>query len=225
MIDSKLTLDEITEKISTYADLFQYLYMKGYKVSQESDVHFVVGGIDWFVTHTAEHVFESNTGNCGDGSNLVNYILKDDYDEQGYIHETYNDSGHIYNYFKEDGVYYFIDLIDLVTVVNSYDNADFRMGTGTDPKQISEYLVGEENQIGLLKDGSQIWMQCLFPCQGSHLAVGWNNLYFGGEGPELPYVYPESVADSMKILYKKDSFDDPRFELDPPKNRWPEGTK
>lgn len=225
MIEADLTLDEAAQKISTYTDLLQYLYIKGYKTSSESDVHFTAGGIDWSVNKTADRVFESNTGNCGGGSILVNYILWDDYEEQGYIHETWNDSGHVFNYFRKDGIYYFVDLMDLVTTINTYENGDFVLGYGTDPKEISNQRVNEENKISMEMDGSQVWMQVMVPCQGSQIPVGWNNQYRGGEGPELPYIYPEGIQDRMMVLYKKDTFDSPKFAPDPAKSRWPEGTK
>lgn len=221
MIEFDLTLDEIAQQISTYADLLQYLYIKGYKTSSESDIHFNANGIDWSVNKTADRVFNSNTGNCGGGSILVNYILQDDYEEQGYIHETWNDSGHVFNYFRKDGIYYFVDLMDLVTTTNTYENSDFVLGYGTDPKEISNDRVNVENEISMKMDGSQVWMQVMLPCQVDQIPVGWNNQYLGGEGPELPYVFPEEIEESLLILYKKDTFGNPGFVPGPAKSRWP----
>jgi hypothetical protein len=74
MIDQNLSLDEVAEKISTPADLVQFLYRRGFRSSNGS-ITFDYGGYNWSVNRTAQTVFDQNAGNCGGGSNLVNYIL------------------------------------------------------------------------------------------------------------------------------------------------------
>ena len=109
MIEDDLTLDEVAEKIDTLADLIQYLHQKGF-VFDGGDLQFRYGQCIWSVNRSAQTVFEDNVGNCGGGSNLANYILSGDFEEQGYVNHSWNANGHITNYFKQDGMYYFFDL-------------------------------------------------------------------------------------------------------------------
>ena len=53
----------------------------------------------------------TNNGCCASSANWLNYILKGDYDEVGFISTMQaSGGGHVYNYIKQDGWYYFADL-------------------------------------------------------------------------------------------------------------------
>ena len=138
MIDNDLSLDEVAEKISTPADLVQFLYRRGFRTGSGS-VTFDYGGYNWSVNKTARTVFEQNAGNCGGGSNLANYILKGDTEEQGYVELSANEWGHVFNYFKIDGVYHYIDLTTITR--NEYNNEWHMLFPANSPQEWAEGYI------------------------------------------------------------------------------------
>lgn len=68
MIDQNLTMDQVAEKISTIADLIQYLHLKGFQSDPRGDLKFSWDGIRWHVNRSAQTVFNDNAGDCGGGA-------------------------------------------------------------------------------------------------------------------------------------------------------------
>jgi hypothetical protein len=65
----------------------------------------------WQYGITGYHAVRTNQGDCEGSSNWLNYILKGNYDEVGFIHYAESSNqGHVWNYIKQDGWYYFIDM-------------------------------------------------------------------------------------------------------------------
>lgn len=224
MIENNLTLDQVAEKISTLADLIQYLYLKDYGkvVVSVGDLSFKWGGYEWSVNRSAQTVFEENYGNCGGGSNLVNYILRGDYDSQGYVGESANGGGHIYNYFEEDGVYYFFDLTQVVGPANNYFQNPYEIFATTSPQEFSDHYIGKNHEYTSLENGNgpYLLLQFMYEYEGDHLPKGWKNEFTYGDywyANILPIEYQSATT----VLYVEEGFAAPVFVESPPHDVWP----
>ncbi|RAK06965.1 hypothetical protein C8C77_11956 [Halanaerobium saccharolyticum] len=81
--------------------------------------------IEWEFSEPIELVFETKTGNCAGMSNLVDYLLEGDYEEEGLMWRHMNknakrNGGHIINYVKHNGRYYFFDVLSVTKSNDSY---------------------------------------------------------------------------------------------------------
>ena len=217
MVASNLSLEEVADKIATPADLVQYLYQKGY-TTDNGDLHFDYGGYEWSVNRSAKTVFANNMGNCGGGSNLVNYILRGDFDAQGYVCESANQGGHVYNYFKQDGVYYFLDLTEIVRM------GEYRRGhkvfATKDPQEFSDNYIGENHRSEASDAPHYLLFQYMYEYEGDHLPKG-----SGNERTVLnrPYsnVLPAQYENVTTILYVEEGMSGAVYAEAPAKSLWP----
>ena len=221
MIADNLTLDEVAEKISTVADLVQYLHQKEYgKIHvKDGDLSFNWGKYNWHVNRSAQVVYENNEGNCGGGSNLVNYILRGDYDEQGFVQQAANTGGHIYNYFKDNGVYYFMDLIQIVQS-GDYCQSGYRIYSTSTPKEFSDYYIGNNLKRYNESDEKYLLLHYMYPYDGSHLPIGRSE-YKTICGTPYNGILPKEIENQVTILYLNESAPQPKFVKSPPQSEWP----
>lgn len=121
--DTRLTKEEVDalvgkspevlqDRIDTIYDLLQYMKSAGYKVIS-GDIQTQSGGYTWHSNTDGVTAIKANEGNCGATSNVVNYILKGDYQEVGYMNFSADagQGGHVFNYIKKDNKYYVIDFL------------------------------------------------------------------------------------------------------------------
>jgi len=81
-----------------------------YSVNESRPSYFLEGQMRWDKYKPGYHSVRTNFGLCSDVANWVNYILKDDYDEVGYMWYTTSDAnGHVWNYVLDGDWYYFFD--------------------------------------------------------------------------------------------------------------------
>ena len=77
----------------------------------DDNVRIPESGINWEHHKPGYYAVLTNEGCCATDSNWLNYILRGDYEEVGYMATSQRDGGgHIFNYIKHEGFYYFIDL-------------------------------------------------------------------------------------------------------------------
>ena len=219
MVAADLTLDEAAEKLSTLADVVQYLYLRGY-LSESGELKVSYSGYEWGVNRSPHVVFDNNIGNCGGSSNLVNYLLRNDYDEQGYVHEASNDGGHVYNYFKKDGVYYFCDMMEVIYEEGTYSNRGYTVYATENPIDFSEYHIGEVKRYNTSDSSFYIRLHYMYPCEGSHRPVAGNMglvIY-----TPYPNILSKEIENTITILYLDAPEYAPIFVDAPPVDLWPE---
>ena len=219
MVDADLTLDEVAEKISTIPDLIQYLHVKSYGFGGVYDLPFKHNGITWSVSRKAQQVFEDNRSGCGGNSNLANYILRGDYDEQGYIEETYNRDSHIYNYFVKDGIYYICDFSEIIDVV------DLILYAGPDPHEFAAQYLEENHAENSETDHYYMHLQFMYPYDGSHRPFGVNNNIKTVLNVPPFTIVPSELEESMILLYAENEDYVPIFMDAPPEELWPDLAK
>ena len=215
MVEDDLTLDEVAEKISTVSDLIQYLHVRHYGFGGIYDLPFKYNGITWSVSRKAEQVFEDNRSGCGGNSNLANYILRGDYDEQGYIEETYNRDSHIYNYFVKDGIYYICDFSEIILAT------DLVLYAGPDPHEFAAQYLEENRAENGENDHYYMYLQFMYPYDGSHRPFGVNKNIKTALNVAPFTIVPKELEDSLILLYAENEDYMPIFMDAPPEDVWP----
>lgn len=113
----------IAEKVKTLADVYTYFYAAAFRVGN-GDIQVQDGDVFWHFNYSGETALRMNMANCGATANTVKYLLDGDYDEVGYIHQTYYEGqggGHVYNYIKHKNRYCVVDM----TLYNSSDYSPY----------------------------------------------------------------------------------------------------
>ena len=204
MVDAGLPLEEVAEKISTIVDLARYLQVKGYAQDQRGDLKFQYNGQQWHCNRSAQVVFADNSGNCGGGSNLANFILQGDYEKQGYIHYAGNRGGHVINYFYKDGLYYVLDLTTLFVCEPVHAVEDL--------SEFAEfYIVANHAEEGVYADTYVRLLYAYDRDGSSHAAVA---------GIPLTTVADE-IQGEFQLLYQDGEAYAPLLIQGPPMENWP----
>ena len=103
------TPEEKQTKIDTLYEALQ-LYQIGGFYGSDDNVRIFENGYSWEHHKPGYDAVRTNHGCCASCTDWLNYILKDDYDEMGFIGTCSLTGGHVFNYIKQDGWYYFVDL-------------------------------------------------------------------------------------------------------------------
>lgn len=142
----------------TLYEALQLYQISGFYNSNDN-ISVNIDGTMWESHKPGYDAVRTNNGCCASDSNWLNYILKDDYDEIGYIAISQRDgSGHIYNYIKQDGWYYFLDLTkyrasEFGSAVESGKMEDFRssdvgLGNILKTKSLKSYVNYVQKNFG-----------------------------------------------------------------------------
>lgn len=107
---AKKSPEEKQASITNLYEAIQLFQISNFKY-QRDNVRMQEGVINWEHHKPGYDAVRTNEGCCASDASWLSYILKNDYDEVGYIAFSNSDSsGHIYNYIKEGEYYYIIDL-------------------------------------------------------------------------------------------------------------------
>ena len=146
------------EQIDTLYEAMQ-LYQIGNFFSSDDNIRIEENGVHWEHHKPGEHAVRTNNGCCATSANWLNYILRDDYDEVGFVSTSQRDgNGHIFNYILQDGWYYIIDMTHyrtdwIATAVESgdlddYYSSDFIPGNIHKVRDIQQYVDYVQQNYG-----------------------------------------------------------------------------
>lgn len=149
-----LSPEEKQAEVNTLYEALQLYQISDFRAADDN-VRIPESGINWEHHKPGYYAVLTNEGCCATDSNWLNYILRGDYEEVGYMATSQRDgSGHIFNYIKHEGFYYFIDLThyrasDYNTAVESgdlgdYYSTDFVLGNihkAESPEAFAAYMV------------------------------------------------------------------------------------
>lgn len=106
----KASPDVKQELVATLYDAIMLFQLSGFRSSSDN-IKIKEGVVTWEHHQPGEDAVRTNQGCCSANCSWLAYILKDDYEEMGFVNFTYPDgNGHVINYIKDKGFYYFIDL-------------------------------------------------------------------------------------------------------------------
>ena len=130
------------QKQSDFSTLYEALQL--FQITNfctgDDNIRIAEDGIDWEHHKPGYDAVRTNTGCCATDSNWLNYILRGDYEEVGFLAYSQADgSGHILNYIKHEGFYYFIDLTHYRT--DFLESSAVETGSLTDYRR-SDFIAG-----------------------------------------------------------------------------------
>lgn len=211
MIDDGLTLEELAEKLTNVYEVQQFFLEAGILFTG-TDIKQHINGTLWHFSDSPAVVLRKNTGTCGSGSGLINYLLHGDYDEQGYFSYAANRSGHIFNYFRSGEKYYIWDWnwrrddwFDLYRADSLEDFTDAYISMN----QTTEEPAGMH----------RILLLYAYPYEGNVLPLGDGATTALG-APAMHKISNE-IEDTVRILYVDSERYAPVFVECPPADQWP----
>ncbi len=147
---TSMSPEEKQAQIDTLYEAMQ-LYQVGGFCSSDDNIRIQENGINWEHHKPGFDAVRTNNGCCATSANWLNYILRGDYDEVGYIATSQRDgNGHIFNYIRQGEWYYIIDMTHYRTdwiatapetgSMNDYYNSDFIAGNIHRVKDIQRYV-------------------------------------------------------------------------------------
>ncbi len=112
----------LNENINTVTDLILYVRSSFFR-PRMGDLRVREGEMIWHFNRTGPETICANKGNCGGISSMLAYVLKDNYEEVGFIAFTDQVGGHVFNYIKHRDKYYFIDLLNYLYASKSMEHS------------------------------------------------------------------------------------------------------
>lgn len=212
MIDNGLTLEELAEKFSNLCEVQMFIEEACIDFSG-GDIKHRIGDILWHFNDSPKVVLQQRYGDCGSGSSLINYLLRNDYDEQGYLKQAGNKSGHIFNYFRSGDRYYIFDWTKMhmgrsdVFIADSLEN-------------FSDAYVGTNRITDGLYNDHSILLLYAYPYEGNHRPMG-DGIYTP-KGAPLMHLIPNEIEDVVDVLFVEQEQYAPVFVECPPVDQWPE---
>ncbi len=124
------------ESIKTLYEAIQLFQISKFKGIYDN-IRIKENGIDWEHHKPGYDAVRTNEGCCASNSSWLSYILKNDYDEIGICGFGQHDgNGHVINYIRDDGWYYFIDMMQY--------RIDSLPTSGIETGKIKDYLKAYE---------------------------------------------------------------------------------
>ena len=137
-------------KIHTLYEAIQLYQISNFIAQDGSNIHQTIDSIQWEYHIPGKLAVEINAGDCSTSSAWLAYLLKDDYDEVGYIaYSNLDGQGHIFNYIKQDGEYYFIDMTHYRS--DFIDSSGIETGEFGDYRS-SDYIAGNIHKVENIED-------------------------------------------------------------------------
>lgn len=228
MIESGVTLEELAEIIKTPADIICLFNVIDYAEHEVDDNcnHFDEDSmVDWGFIWSSSKVYENRSGNCGGTSTIVNYLLKDDFTEQGYVeYSNHLSGGHIFNYFKIDDYYIMCDFagpMDYRAGDIDPKTTQYMVYITTDPQDFGNYYVTHDSAF---TEGSNEGLGALlfmYERQGVKLPKG--RRCYEDHGNDYWSVLPEQYKDKYILLAERQGIEFEWEYFD--ESLWPEETK
>ena len=212
MIDDGLSLDALAEKITTISEVQLFIQEYGLRFDG-GDIKKRIDGMMWHFNDSPQVVLQQKYGDCGSGSNLINYLLQGDYDEQGYLKQAGNKSGHIFNYFRSGERYYIYDWTRIIA-----DTFDVYIADSLE--EFSRAYVGTNHILDAANDDHHILLLYAYPYEGCQRPMG-DGIY-APKGVGIMNVIPDEIKDIVTVLYAKDERSEPIYVESPPVSQWPE---
>jgi len=199
--------ENLREKLNTLYEVIQYIQTADFS-SADDNVRIDEEGISWEHHKPGEMAIMTNEGCCATISNLMNFILENNYEEVGFIAYSQSDGrGHVFNYIKHNNLYYFVDLIHYR---NDFMHTSVEDGTLAS-YYATDYIAGNVHEATMIEDYVKYCRDNYNdPPELWSLYMAKNCLPIGHINDEtmLEIFYPESSKKRVNIIY-----DDPNDNI------------
>lgn len=229
-----LTVEQWAEKITTPADAVQLLWAINYREKEYHDNDGIRDDLMdgyWAGCWNAQTVFDYQSGNCGGTSNIINYLLTGDFEEQGYVEYGTAFGGHIFNYFVIDGIYVMCDFVgvpgvDLFAKGVSRDpyTSAYVVYMADSPQEFADWYRAESRFANQFVDPNSehyLYNFFMYPCEGTKIPKGHDRFSEQTKFDNVIWdILPEQYKDIITILYEREGYP-VRFAPIPDKSTWP----
>lgn len=143
--------ERIKKEIDSLYEAITYIKVSNKKMGNVVNINILENNIRWEHHMPGQVSIYDEETNCASSSNLLRYLLEDDYDEVGYIMYSHsNAGGHVFNYIKDNDKIYIIDAtkysnnFNLSAIengnINNYYNSDYILGNLHVVDDIQDYV-------------------------------------------------------------------------------------
>ena len=228
------------DKVETPAEAVQLLTATGYSENSDKyrDDTLTSGwiedqGLEWAFKWTTDRNFYEGFGKCQGTSNLINALLKDDLQEQGYIRFEDNGGGHCFNYFKVNDLYVMCDFVGIPNqsvfgfVKYPADTTAYIIFVSSTPEELAEYYINYGPFAEDFRNIGNLHHLYMYPMEGVANAVARDGTTHDEENywPYIPIEWNgQKMKDIMMNLYVEEGYE---YYFVPllDKSRWPEWAK
>lgn len=115
--------EEAKKEVKTISDAIDLIRYRGFVYGFSEPYSQWVDSWTWL--QSGKSIYDYNIGVCCDISQLMNYLLVEDFEDMGEVLIS-GSQGHVYNYYFEDGYYYLFDATNIIAdrmngVINSVE--------------------------------------------------------------------------------------------------------
>ena len=224
--DKNPTLDFWKEKLKRPADVVQMLRALDFtnqKTEGKIDnQNIVYNGYDWLSKLSPEENYKQRFVVCLSVSEMMNYILRDKMEEQGYIAYSSPAGGHSFCYYKINGLYVFCDFADAPEKNIPFNN--FVVYVTDDKKDFTDYYTKNIAETRDPKAGGYVYVMFMYPMEGRGIPTATNNERYhfptGGASDILPRTWKgRDINEIVTILYTAPGVEI-KYADEPPASIW-----
>ncbi|MBR6476656.1 MAG: Ig-like domain-containing protein, partial [Lachnospiraceae bacterium] len=224
-----LTLEQWQKKLSKPADVINMLHALNFKEANGDGMidndNVQYGGLNWCRKLSPEGNFKQRGLVCLSTCEMMNYLLRNDMDEQGYVEYADPGGGHTICYFKVNGLYVFCDFVDSVVTGKDWPKAFYGVYVCEDPKDFADFYVSGPEQNNPKAPG-YIDILYMFPMEGRAIPAADDDSAYHLPDTGVCSIFPEkwngkNTKDIITVLYRAEGFQE-KYAPGPPESEFPE---
>ena len=162
---------------------------------------------------------------CLSISEMMNYLLRDDMEEQGYVHYSSPGGGHAFCYYKINGLYVFCDFTD-APAIEGYSFTDSIVYITDDKNDFTKFYLNSDPEYTVEKSSGYIYMLYMYPMEGRAIPGASTGTAYAKKNCIVGDIFPamwngKEVKDILTMLYTAPGFEY-TFTDGPPNDLYPE---
>ncbi len=229
LANEDLTLEEWQKKLSKPSDVITML--RALKFNDANDDSKKVDNDDvqsngrmWLRKGSPEFNFKQRFLVCLSTCEMMNYLLRNDMEEQGYVEYADPGGGHTLCYYKVNGLYVFCDFVDSIAL-GDWPNDNHVVYVCDDLEAFADFYVSGPEQKDPKKAG-YIDVLYMFPMEGRAISSAADDSAYHLPNTSVMSVLPEKwngkdIKDLVTILYRAPGFKE-QYAPGPDESLFPE---
>ena len=215
------------KKLSHPADVMQMLWALDFNAvgtSGKVDNRNVwANGYEWCSKLSPEENYEQRYLVCLSVSELMNQVLRNDMQEQGYVQYSSPGGGHAFCYYKVNGLYVYCDYASYIENKNC-DFTNYVVYITDSKEDFAEYYIGSDKEYTTEKESGYIYMLDMVKTEGRTVPYADIDGVFALDGCGVSGVIPKTwlgqdINEVVDTLYLAPGFE-PKYVDEPPVSTW-----
>ena len=180
-------------------------------------------GYGWCSKLSPEENYEQRFLVCLSVSELMNQVLRNDMQEQGYVQYSSPGGGHAFCYYKVNGLYVYCDYASYIENKNC-DFTNYVVYITDSKEDFAEYYIGSDKEYTTEKESGYIYMLDMVKTEGRMVPYADIDGVFTLDNCGVLGVIPKTwlgqdINDVVDILYLAPGFE-PKYVDEPPVSTW-----